>query len=93
MNILNRLKLERHPYVSFNCENKKRTIALNVFSKNRTSPKPKYCAFKFEIYLFDENYSKHWIELILFNWIASLRVDSIYGRKRLEIWKKKRGLT
>lgn len=77
-------------YISF--ESKKRTVGFHFFNRNRMSPRPKYRGFKPTINLFDMNGHCHWIELSILNWIASLRIDTLYGKKSFEIWKRKGGI-
>lgn len=71
-------------------EKRNRTIGFNVFPRKRMSnAKPKYINFKFGIWLFDNHGYNHWIELTILNWIASLRIDTAYGRKKLKLWAKR----
>lgn len=69
--------------------NKKKTFRLNCFNRNRLSPCPRYKGFSFMVDTFSNFGDCHRIELIILNWIASLRINTLYGNKKFEIFERR----
>ncbi len=80
--VRNEIILKPSLYACFS--NKAKSTQFHFFSLGRVHPQKKYVGFKILVDLFSDSGGCHWIEITIFNSIASLRIDTKYGRKEIE---------